>query len=54
MDIKRLPKASLLKMLNDKKSELEKAVTVGEYWSIECEINTINQQLKDYDYGTKN
>lgn len=46
MDTKpKLAANSLLKKIADKQEELKNAVTVGEYWAIQCEINTIYQQL---------
>lgn len=35
-------------------AELESAVTVGEYWRIQCEINTIVELLNQQDNDDKN
>ena len=54
MDSKaKLTAHSLLKKIADKQEELKKAVTVGEYWAIQCEINTINQQLNTNNYDKR-
>lgn len=43
-----------MRLLATKREQLESAVTVGEYWRIQCEINTIVELLNQQDNDDKN
>ena len=52
-DVRQIARNSLKKLLATKKEQLESAVTVGEYWKIQCEIDSITNKLTSYNYGDK-
>lgn len=52
--IEDVAKRSLRRLLAYKKEKLESAVTVGEYWKIQCEVNNIVKQLNTNEDGDKN
>ena len=44
-------KRNLIRLVAWKKKELDNAVTVGQYWQIQCELNKLQEQLKKYNNG---